>query len=147
MDIFIPTILSGGVSYMSNHAHSEEHSHHFIVPVRYYVGALVSLLILTFITVFVAQFNFGSFNIVVAMAVAVLKAGIVISIFMGMKWDHGFNRVAFLGSLVFLFIFFLFVFSDVLFRGYRSPLEATQINLKSPVIPLEPGEVQEGYHK
>lgn len=147
MDIFVPTILSGRVDHMSNNTHSEGHSHHFIVPVRYYVGALVALLILTFITVLVAQFNFGSYNLIIAMLVAVIKAGVVISIFMGMKWDHGFNRVAFLGSLVFLFIFFLFVFSDVLFRGYRSPLESTQINLQSPVKKLEPGEVEEGYHK
>ncbi|NBV84274.1 hypothetical protein EBR57_09180, partial [bacterium] len=90
-----------------------------------------------------AQFNFGSFNLLIAMLVAVVKAGVVISIFMGLKWEKGFNRVAFLGSLVFLFIFFLFVFSDVLFRSYRSPLEATQINLKSPVKKLEPGS---GHH-
>jgi cytochrome c oxidase subunit 4 len=124
---------------MGNTAH-DNHDHHFIVPVRYYVGALIALLVLTVITVVVAQFHFGPFNLLVAMAVAVIKAGVVISIFMGLKWDRGFNRLAFLGSLVFLFIFFLFSFSDVLFRGYRSSLEATQINLKSPVKKLEPGQ-------
>jgi cytochrome c oxidase subunit 4 len=120
-------------------SHNTDHSHHFIVPVHYYIGTFVSLLVLTFITVLVAQFNFGAANLVVAMIVAVIKAGLVVSFFMGMKWDKGFNRVAFLGSLVFLFIFFLLTFSDVLFRSYRSPLEATQHDIKSPVKKLLPG--------
>ncbi|NBV41671.1 hypothetical protein EBR96_02735, partial [bacterium] len=79
-------------------------------------------------------------NLIIAMIVAIIKASLVIMIFMGMKWDHGFNRVAFLGSLVFLFIFFLLTFSDVLYRGYRSPLEAGVHGIKSPVKHLAPGE-------
>eukprot|EP01049_Picozoa_sp_SAG25_P020967 SAG25_NODE_7521_length_475_cov_1.079787_2_plen_38_part_01 len=33
---------------------------HFIVPVSYYVMVLVALLILTVVTVVIAQFDFGS---------------------------------------------------------------------------------------
>ncbi|NDC82379.1 hypothetical protein EB093_01765 [bacterium] len=121
---------------MSNHDHSD---HHFIVPARYYVATLLSLLVLTIITVVVAQYNFGGWNLPIALLVAVIKAGLVINIFMGLRWNRTFDRIAFLGSLVFLFIFFLFSFSDELLRPYRNPIEAVHHDIKSPVKPLVKG--------
>ena len=59
-----------------------DHSHHFVVPVNYYVGTFIALLFLTFITVFVAQFDFGEWNLIIALLVAIIKATLVISFFM-----------------------------------------------------------------
>jgi cytochrome c oxidase subunit IV len=62
-----------------------EHSHDNAVKV--YMGALGALLLLTVITVAVAQVDFGSFNIVVAMLIASVKAGIVGLIFMHLRYE------------------------------------------------------------
>ncbi len=121
---------------MGNH---EQHQH-FIVPAKYYISTYIALLVLTVLTVVVAQFHFGAANLLVAMVVAVAKAALVVFIFMGMKWESGFNRVAFLGSLFFLLLFFIFAFSDLLLRGYRAPVEAQQFGIKSPVKLVKPGE-------
>ena len=109
---------------------------HFVVPLRFYVGTLISLLLLTVITVWVSRFNFGDWNLPIAMFVAVLKASLVVQFFMGMKWEKGFNFIFFLSGLLVLFLFFLFVFSDVMTRGDIEPEEQGVHNLKVLVRPI-----------
>ncbi len=120
--------------------HDHQSSHHVIVPVKTYVAVFVALLFLTFVTVFITRFDFGSFNLIIALLVALVKAGLVVMIFMGLKWNKSFDRFAFFGCLIFLFIFFLLVFVDIPLRGYRGVEETQQINIKSPVKPIVPGE-------
>jgi len=74
---------------------SDNHEH-FVIPLKYYVGTLIALLILTVVTVAVAQIDLGAFNIYLAMFVAMIKAGFVIFFFMGVRWDEGFNKIALL---------------------------------------------------
>jgi len=112
---------------------SDNHSGHFIIPLKYYVGTLVGLLILTVVTVAVAQVDLGSLNIVVAMAVAMFKASLVIMFFMGVKWDEGFNKVVLFGSLVFIVLFMGFVMLDVFTRDDIYSNEAEVHSIKSPV--------------
>ena len=66
-----------------------DNSHH-IIPLKYYIFTLCSLLILTFVTVFVAQFDFGVMNVPIALFIAVVKASLVIGFFMGLHFDRGF---------------------------------------------------------
>jgi cytochrome c oxidase subunit IV len=113
---------------------------HFIVPVSYYLIVLVALLFLTFVTVAIAQFDFGSFNILVAMLVAVVKASLVVGFFMGLHWERGFLAVFFFASLLAIVLFFLFVFSDLSFRGDIEPKERGNFDLKTPVTLVEPGQ-------
>lgn len=71
-------------------SHTEDHSHELghIVPFQTYIKVLGTLLFLTFITVLVAQFDFGNWNIVVAMLVASVKALLVALFFMHLKFEH-----------------------------------------------------------
>ena len=108
-------------------------NHHHIIPLKYLVGTFIALLFLTFITVYITRFDFGSFNLIVAMLVACVKAGLVLQIFMALKWEKGFNPVAFFGSLVFLFVFVALTFSDIAFRAHRDILEDHIIEYDSPV--------------
>ena len=64
----------------------------FIIPVKYYVGTLLSL-ILSIVTVLVVLVDLGPLNIYVAMFIAILKATLVVSVFMGLYWDEAFNRI------------------------------------------------------
>jgi len=126
--------------------HDHQSSHHMIVPVKTYVAVFVALLVLTFVTVFITRFNFGSLNLIIALAVALVKAGLVVMIFMGLKWNKSFDRFAFFGCLIFLFIFFLLVFVDIPLRGYRGAEESQQINIKSPVKPFSKGTTPAAGH-
>ena len=58
----------------------------------------------------------GSVNFTIAMAIATVKAFLVVLFFMGMKYDTNENRIIFFSSFIFLFIFVFLTYSDVLFR-------------------------------
>ena len=110
-----------------------ENEDHFIVPVKYYVATLVSLLVLTVVTVVVALVDFGSFNTVIALGIAVLKATIVLCVFMGLYWDEAFNRVIVIGSATFFALFIAFLLVDVATRDDIYTDERDYHNINSPV--------------
>jgi len=93
---------------------SEEHVH--IVPYKTFIIVWVALLILTGTTVAVAQFHFGAWNIWVALGIAVLKSGLVVAVFMHMKYETRLFRLALFSTLAILAIFIGLTFLDVLYR-------------------------------
>ena len=101
-----------------------------------FMGILLALLFLTFITVFVSRFDFGGANMWIAMAVASLKASLVIAIFMHLWWDTTINKIFFISSFLFLGLLFLFTFADLL---ARADLETRH----GRVAPLDPSEMPE----
>ena len=108
-------------------------NHHFIPPLKYYVGTFIALLILTVVTVWVAQFDLGPLNVPVALAVASLKAGLVLGFFMGLHWDNGPGRLFFVSSVVAMLIFIVFTMTDIAFRGDTDQLESRYHTINSPV--------------
>ena len=86
------------------HGHSAEISH--VTPVRMLVAVWGALMVLTVITVGVTVVDLGSqTNLVVAMAIATIKAGLVVTYFMHLRWDRPFHTLIFLGSLLFVSLF------------------------------------------
>lgn len=112
---------------------------HHVVSVSTYLLVLFALLFLTVVTVAVTYIDAGSLNIVIAMVVAFIKASLVIGFFMGLHWERGFIAVFFLASLLAIFLFFLFVFSDLTFRGVSEPLESQTYGFKTSVKLIEKG--------
>lgn len=57
--------------------------------VRAYIGVFISLAVLTAVTVGASRIEFGSHstNIVVGMLIAAIKAGLVATVFMHLKWE------------------------------------------------------------
>lgn len=94
---------------------SEQDSH--IVPYRTFLIVWAALLILTGATVAVAQFNLGALNIWVALGIATLKAGLVVAVFMHMKYEQPLFKLALLAALAILAIFIGLTFFDVLYRN------------------------------
>ena len=99
--------------------HNDSHGHgdldmgtHHVSSSLQFTGVLVALLFLTFITVFVAQFDFGSANMLIAMAIASVKAALVIMYFMHVKYDTAINKIMFLSSFLFLSLLFIFTLAD-----------------------------------
>jgi cytochrome c oxidase subunit 4 len=92
-------------------------SEHHITPLKTYLAVAGTLFFLTAVTVWVSYFDFGSFNIVIAMGVATLKASIVALFFMHLLWDDKKNLTMFVMSLMFLGIFITVTLLDTGFRG------------------------------
>lgn len=84
--------------------HGDEISH--VTPVRLLIGVWAALMVLTVITVAVTSIDLGSrINLIIAMAIATVKAGLVVTYFMHLRWDRPFNTLVFLGSLLFVSLF------------------------------------------
>ncbi|MCC7442978.1 MAG: c-type cytochrome [Bdellovibrionales bacterium] len=96
--------------------HGNHHKHHILAPkIIWTVWAL--LLIGTALTVGATHFHFGAVNYVIGILIATIKAALVVTFFMGLKYDSNENRVIFLTSFVFVAIFFVLTMSDLFFRG------------------------------
>ena len=87
-----------------------------IVPFAIYAKVLAVLLVLTVLTVAVAQMDFGALNVLIAMGIATIKAGLVLFFFMHLKYDNKLFPVIFLTGVFFLVILFLFCELDILTR-------------------------------
>ena len=86
-----------------------------------YLKVWGGLLVLTAITVTVSYFNFGVFNILVAMLVASIKASLVCLFFMHLLEDKRLNQVVFGSSFIFLAVFIGLTASDLLHRPEPTP--------------------------
>lgn len=99
---------------------SNAHAHH-ITPLKVYYAVATALLMFTAITVIVAQFDFGQWNMVVAMAVAGVKATLVALFFMHLYYDNKMYMIVFVSSLLFLAIFIILTMYDTENRGEIYP--------------------------
>jgi cytochrome c oxidase subunit 4 len=104
------------------HGHGAAHADHGLAhttPVPMLIGILAILMILTIVTVLVTKIDLGGqMNLVVAMAIATVKAGLVVMFFMHLVWDTKFNLILFLTSVLFLILFLSVSTSD---RGEYQP--------------------------
>lgn len=115
---------------MSNHAGS--HAPH-ITPLRVYFSVATALIILTGITVWIAQFDFGAWNMVVALAVAVFKASLVGLFFMHLLYDSKMYSIIFISSLIFLGVFISFTMFDTANRGRVDTLTGAPISPRAVI--------------
>lgn len=100
-------------------AHSDghaDHSHH-IIPFKTLLSVFLALVALTVITVAIAQVDLGALNVPVALAIAMTKAGLVVMIFMALKYDKPVNTMVFIVGTSFVAIFLIFTLFDTAFRG------------------------------
>lgn len=117
-------------------AHHDDHSagalqmgHHHVSSSKMFFNVLVALLFLTVITVAVSRVDFGSANMLIAMAIASVKASLVIAFFMHVKWDTAINKIVFLSSFLFLSLLFVFTLADQATRRWDSDLHT----IRTPV--------------
>ena len=102
---------------MSHEAgHHEEHAQHEPAGYGSYFLTWFSLLALTAITVAAAGMHFGSMSVLVALVIAVIKAAIVLYLFMHLKYEGPVIRYSFISTVVFLAIMIGFTFWDVAYR-------------------------------
>jgi cytochrome c oxidase subunit 4 len=93
------------------HDHDGHHAH--AVPLWLLAAVFGILMFLTFVTVGVTVFDFGyNMNLVVAMAIALVKALFVGLYFMHLRWDAPLNGFILVASLLFVTLFITFSLTD-----------------------------------
>lgn len=97
---------------------STGHGHAPVVPISTYVTIFVSLLVLTAVTYFVATIDFGWMNTPIALAVALLKASLVVIYFMGVRYNTPLTKTVVVAGFFWLFILFGLTLNDYLTRTW-----------------------------
>jgi cytochrome c oxidase subunit 4 len=82
-----------------------------------YYSVFAALIVGTLLTYYAALVDFGFFNNVVMLAIAVTKMMFVMVIFMGLKWTSRLTWVVAGSGFFFLLIMFTITMSDYLTRG------------------------------
>ncbi len=106
-----------------------------MVSVETYTLTLMTLLALTFVTVFVATLDFGAFNLALALSIATLKAGIVTLIFMHLNFE---TKIIW-GIVIYpIFIFILLLIGtlgDYSVKDKPAPLFSKPIEIPAGALP------------
>ncbi|MEO8679414.1 MAG: cytochrome C oxidase subunit IV family protein [Vicinamibacterales bacterium] len=98
--------------------HGQEGAHGHISPLSLYIGIFLALMVLTGITVYASFVNLGSFNAPVALAIAILKATLVILYFMHVKYSSKLTKLVVMTGLFFLAILLTETMMDYATRGF-----------------------------
>lgn len=114
-----PSSADHGTPALNNPGHGHAHGGHddhglaHTTPVSLLIGVLAALMFLTIVTVAVTKVDLGSQgNLVVAMVIATIKAGLVVTFFMHLLWDKKFHLILFLTSVLFLILFMSLSIND-----------------------------------
>ena len=88
---------------------------HEPVPYGMYFAVWLSLVVFTILTVSVAGIDLGTWTVATALAIAGIKATLVLNIFMHLKYDKSYYKIM-LGVAVFTLMFMFIVFFDISYR-------------------------------
>jgi cytochrome c oxidase subunit IV len=106
--------MSAAADTADHHEHHDDHhglSH--VASLKVLLGTGGTLLMLTLVTVGATKVDFGAnINLAVAMAIAVVKATLVILFFMHLKYDRLFHTVVFIGAILAASLFVGFTLMD-----------------------------------
>jgi cytochrome c oxidase subunit IV len=102
-------------SHAANHgAHSENH----IVPKRVYFLIFAALIVLTWVTALVSRIDLGRWNIFVALAIAILKASLVILFFMHVKYSTRLTKFIVVCGFFWLSLLLFITMADLWTRSW-----------------------------
>ena len=91
---------------------------HNVTPIRDYLLVFLALMVLTAITVGVAFIDLGAWNDVVALSIAMLKATLVVLIFMNVRYSARLSKISIVSGLLWLIILFGLTLADYMTRGF-----------------------------
>jgi cytochrome c oxidase subunit IV len=111
------------------HLHADDGLVHVHVhPAGTYVKIFAALVFLTLVTVGLSRVHLGDWNFFIAVAVATIKASLVAMFFMHLKDDNRFNVLIFVGSLLFMGVFFVYTMNDTQHRGQWDNSYGTEVS-------------------
>jgi cytochrome c oxidase subunit 4 len=138
-------MAAAGNSHGHDHAHGHDGEVHplvgHLVPIRTLVLTGLALMVLTVITVAVRYVDVGEFNIWIALGVAVVKAALVVLVFMHLLWDRAFNSLMLVGSILFTVLLIAIAMTDTrmynpdLYNGNPKVVQET-LEAQAPYAPI-----------
>lgn len=102
--------------------------HVHVHPASIYVKVFAALVFFTLLTVAISRVHLGAWNFFVAVAIATVKGALVALFFMHLKDDNRFNVLIFVGSLIFIGVFFVYTMNDTQHRGQWDEAYGTKVS-------------------
>jgi len=121
------------MSKVYSNGHPVEHPHELhehVSPISLYNKIIGALFVLTALTYAVSYAGLGPASLMVAMLVATVKAALVVGYFMHLKYDEKYHLFVFLGTIIFVAIFFGFTLFDMGARARLNDEQETFVRLK-----------------
>jgi cytochrome c oxidase subunit 4 len=113
------------------------------IPVRTYVLVFIGLLVLTAVTTAVAFVDLGAeWNSALAIAIAVVKALLVILFFMHVRYSRPLTWVFVGAGFFWLVILFVLTFADYLTREAVRGAALAGATRPAQVLPVSPGNIE-----
>lgn len=106
---------------MNEHPTEQRDDGVHVVSRGVYFAIAAALMVLLVLTYAAAQIDLGPFNIVVALAIALVKAGLVVTFFMEAKWSSRLTWLFAGAGLLWLFLLIGGILEDVLTRAHVLP--------------------------
>jgi cytochrome c oxidase subunit 4 len=91
-----------------------------ILPKRVYFTIFAVLMLCTYLTVQLAFFDLGPLNTIAALAIAVIKATLVVLFFMHLKYSPRLTWAVVIGGVFWLGILLTLTMGDYLTRSWRT---------------------------
>ena len=85
---------------------------------KVYYAVFAALLVLTYATVAVSKVDWGRFNTIVALTIAVMKAVLVVLFFMHVRYSTRLTKLVVVGGFVWLALLIGLTMADVVTRGW-----------------------------
>ena len=93
-------------------------SEHHIVPKRVYFLIFAALIVLTWVTALVSEIDLGRWNIFVALAIAIVKASLVILFFMHVKYSTRLTKFIVMCGFFWLSLLLFITMADLWTRSW-----------------------------
>jgi cytochrome c oxidase subunit 4 len=128
---------------VANPKHDEGHGEHSHGVGRYF-AVWIALLCGTALTVITGRIDLGAGNIVLAIAIATVKATLVVLFFMHMTETPAANRIVFVVSIIFAIVLIIGVFGDLWTRNPMTlpsaapSTEGPEIEVPASAMPTPP---------
>jgi len=119
--------MSSSTAAHATHGHDDGAVHAHISNFAFLCAIFATLVVLTIITVAASYVDFGSGNTVIALIIATIKAGLVATFFMHLRYDKLFNTLAFVSAFLFLAVFLLLTSDDDWRRGQVDDAYGTKV--------------------
>ncbi len=104
-----------------------------IVPTRVYVTIFALLIGLTGLTTWVAMYDLGRWNTILALAIAISKASLVILFFMHVKYTNNLTRIVVVAGFFWLALLISLTLSDIVTRHWIPVAEGWQTSSSQTV--------------
>ena len=114
-------------SHAQDHEHGDDYHHHaHISTIRSNTIVFFCLIGLTLLTVGAYTVRLGEYNLAVALVIAAMKASLVCTWFMHLKYEQRFNTLFFLGAFLFVTVFVGYTVNDTSHRGRGGSIQSVR---------------------